>query len=142
MTTCTGLLLLGLCLPIPGMTRESIEKAGWVASNDQPGSADSYASVWMRWNELTLLVGVNVDGDRVKLVHINESKNRSVVTVEGWLKAHCRAAGDNWACSVGKRRFDATPCAGGWALGLENQLQADGGVAEMCRRLTPLFTAP
>lgn len=131
--------MLGLCLPIPGMSRESLEKAGWVISNDQAGGSDGYLSTWLRWNELSLLVGVLTEGERVTVVHINESKNRSSVTVEGWLKGHCRTTAGGWTCAVGKRRFEAAPCAGGWALSLENQLKADGGAADVCRRVGPLF---
>src|SRR5687768_15975273 len=59
----------------------------------------------MRWNEFILLVGVSIEHDRVQLVHINESKNRSAVTMGSWVKRHCRIANDHWSCSVGKRRL-------------------------------------
>jgi hypothetical protein len=139
MITCTGMLLLSLCIPVPGMTREVVEHAGWRLGNDQPGSTDSYGSVWMRWNELILLVGVSVDKSKVQSVLITESKNRSAMTVKSWLKANCRARGDNWTCTAGKWHFDAISCAGGWALAPRGNLQGDAGIADLCRESKPLF---
>ncbi len=139
MSICSGMLLLGLCLPIPGMKQQSLERAGWVLTNDQPGRSDSYASVWMRWNELLLLVGVSVEFERVKLVHIYDRKSKLQFAVEGWLKGHCRLADSQWRCPLARPSFVATRCGGGWILTADSALDRDGGVSELCGRIKPLF---
>jgi hypothetical protein len=137
---CTGILLLGLCLPSPGMTRESIERAGWTLTNDQPQSKDSFASTWMRWNELVLLVGVSVELGVVRLVQVNDSKSRTPNTIQTWLKANCRPNQGRWNCTIEKRRFDAARCASGWAFFPTSTAASDGGIGELCNRVAPLFT--
>jgi hypothetical protein len=132
MNACAGFLLLGLCLPIPGLTADEVHQQGWVLTNDDPNSTTRYGGVWMKWDNLALYVYVNVDRGRVQRVHILDAKNRSLVTMQGWLKSHCRADGNQWACRIGKRRFEAARCAKGWLLVPENQLNADAGVSELC----------
>jgi hypothetical protein len=139
MISCTGILLIGLCLPVPGMSEATVHEAGWRLTNDQPQSTDRYGSLWVQWNQLTLLVSVSVEGGRVLDVLISENRNRSAVNTEWWLKTHCRPARGNWSCRAGSLQFAATRCVGGWALVPQNRLYGDGGMVETCDRLRGAF---
>ena len=139
MSFCAGLAMLGLCIPLPGMSRQALESSGWVLENDQPNSSDWYSSVWMRWNQLVLLVGVSGDGNQVTSVLVNESKNRAGFSFESTLRRNCRPSGNRWSCSASKRQFGALRCAGGWLLAREEQLGPDAGIVDLCNRVMPLF---
>jgi hypothetical protein len=132
MMTCAGIVLLGLCVPVPGMTESMVHQAGWNFTDDRPQSDDRFATVSMQWDKLFLAVTVGASRGRVTSVVINEKENHSAIDTEDWLKAHCQSTQSGWACSIGASRFVAERCVVGWALLPQNRLASDAGVFRPC----------
>ena len=140
MLLCTGLVILGFCIPLPGTTRAVVAAAGWPQLNDEPTSKDWYANAWMSANKYSLLVGLGGDEDKLQTVVLYERPGNSSPRLQGVIKAMCKATkGSHLTCNLRGRKFAAMECAGGWMLAPEKLFAADAGTLQLCERVAPLF---
>src|SRR5687768_13413974 len=93
MTLCTGLAILGLCIPLPGTKVSAIQEAGWWPENDQPGAMDWYATRWMSSGTYSLLVGLSgPDRTEVGSIMLREKRGDTSSRLKAVIDRMCKAS--------------------------------------------------
>lgn len=118
---CAGLVLFGLCVPLPGESRAQVEAADWPIVTESAYSSDWGAHSSMASNKYRLLVSIWGHGKNVVGVLIEERLQASSTSVsklsrlDRALSEMCRGtAGEK--CSHAGVAFNRLPCNGGWML--------------------------
>ena len=136
---CTGLAVLGLCIPLPGHSRLSVEQSGWsLLDGDQAGWSSSAVLASGSYVVSVLVTG---EGAKVKGVIVTEERaedrsNQKSPLRNFWASA-CKTVAGSETCVVGAVRFRRIDCMAGWLL-VPIGFNAENGVAN-CSRWGPLF---
>jgi hypothetical protein len=110
---CTGLAVLGLCFPIPGVTsRSQLEQAKW-----GPFIAEGESDWWVNRSFSSGSVGfvVSLGGRQKELLTVFlQSPGMSSSELETSLPVRCSPAGSaNSQCTIGENSFRLRRCGGG-----------------------------
>lgn len=136
MTLCTGLTILGLCLPLPGHLRSEIEAAGWQMTDDGAGW---WSARWFASGTYKLLVGVSGSGRQVQALIVAEPQS-DYPRLGPLLDKQCSPAkGVVRACHLAGRELSAMQCFGGWMISEKGKVGGDLKLREQCEKLSPLF---
>lgn len=119
MTTllCSGLAVLGLCLPLPGHSFEALSQAGWpIKAEDGEDIVVSTVSS----GSLRVAVSVKfVNGVVASVLLLDTSKEQfdgDSRPLDSAVASVCRTQGGKESCVVNGLVFERFPCAGGWLL--------------------------
>lgn len=136
---CAGLAVLGLCIPLPGHTRASVEAAGWtVNQEDRPSwfASQTFASGTFRLAVLVSGTHELVTGVLVSEIHAaDRTDDKSPLDLA--LRKLCRRERSSEICTIAGLQLQRHACAGGWLLfpvGLDS-----GKTRADCARWAPLF---
>lgn len=115
---CTGLALLGLCIPLPGHSRLSVEQSGWnLLDKEQPGWSSSAILASGTYVVSVLVTG---EGDKVKGVVVTEERaedrSNPKSPLRSLLASACKTVEASETCVVGAARFQRVNCMTGWLL--------------------------
>lgn len=137
---CTGLAILGLCLPVPGHPVDGMEAAGWVNQSEEKAtwlSANIFAS-----NSYRLEALVEGDLKRVKSVLLRESSSSDRESPESPLRRvldqACGGAKEGKPCRLHEHSFWRVECAGGWLL-YSTSMSPDRQLQERCKSFGALL---
>ncbi len=72
MTLCTGLAILGLCIPLPGSSRTAIEAAGWIVLEEPASRGEWRSSRSFSADRYRLVVGLSGTQTKVRTVTLLE----------------------------------------------------------------------
>lgn len=153
MSLCMGIALLGLCLPVPGMTRNDLAATGWPSPTADrvyiAGTAADdlvwHSSVKVSAGVRKLYVDIVGSGTRIGMVTImvksgrSRSAHRAYELVTLALGSACNVAhSGRFSCEIAGHAFFAYPCVGTWILSLEDksveQLQSECEMVELFGR--------
>ena len=110
---CTGLAILGLCFPLPGQSRSSLEDASWTLSGDKKAW---WENRWFASGMYRALASVFDKGDVVESLLIVEPEGEDS-RVTSRLEALCPSTSDEVRkCRSHNQQFLALRCGGGWML--------------------------
>lgn len=123
-TLCTGLAILGLCVPLPGESRARVEASGWTVLHEPSTPLEWGATSTLASNGYRLLVSMYGRGDRVLGVHLEElaADPEAPVSMLGSNLSRLDLAlsqlcpRNQEACLQGKTAFKRVVCDGGWML--------------------------
>lgn len=109
---CTGLAILGLCFPLPGDLRTSIQAAGWLTT---PDGSRWRATRLFASGEFRVIAALNGDGDALlTLLLVEPEGGRRIGEL---IEKHCSAPKDGERrCLFGARKVVTVPCADGWLM--------------------------
>ena len=138
MTLCAGLAVLGLCIPLPGFSRATVEAAGWVVLQEPIGNSEWRSSRSLSSDHYRLVVGLSGTETRVKMVMLVERPSEPA-RLTSILEAKCEGT---LRCRIGATSIGAIRCAGGWALFEFGDAKLELELRELCQRVSPLFRGP
>lgn len=135
---CTGLAILGICIPLPGHSIQDVEADGWENSGGKSewfssrvfASGTYRLSALVKSNEVSVVSVVVREGNERDRNDQNSPLGRTLARM-------CSSRNGNEVCAVGNLRFTRMPCLGGWLL-----LRTTGDKARArayCEQLAPLF---
>ncbi len=136
---CTGLAILGLCIPLPGHSRSTIEESGWsLFDRDQPSWSASQTLASGTYAVTVLLTGQNDTISGVLLLELRsvdrDSERSPLLTA---FKKACRDVKGIEVCTFGKFKVQRHSCGGGWAIAPIGAW-TEKSLAD-CARWAPLF---
>lgn len=136
MTLCTGLTILGLCLPLPGHLRSEIEAAGWHMTDD---GSSWWSARWFASGTYKVLVGVSGGGKQVQALIVAEPQS-DYPRLGPLIDKHCPPGKTLVrSCRLAGRELSAMPCFGGWMIGEKAKVGGELKLREQCEKLSPLF---
>lgn len=136
-TACTGLLILGMCVPLPGNKQADFPSDGWTGlrcGTTLPDEALGWqrTSTFPAWRGRLVGYAWGTNG-RVDHVHLLFLKDELAIPA---LAERCSShAPCVHQCQIAGRRIMAEHCEGvGWLLSTSSGGQRDAGVEDWCAR--------
>lgn len=119
---CTGLTILGLCLPLPGTLRTDLETGGWgpITSGTRPGAW--WVNKVFKSGPAAFSVLVSGQDKNVRAVLV-KSTDFSVAEVEQFLGSGCGPASAPAACTIKKAQLRKRQCWQGILLAARGEPQ-------------------
>jgi hypothetical protein len=114
---CSGLAILGLCLPLPSQPVDALVQAGW---RNEGGIEEWFASRTFASGtfELTALVVAHAGVVLSVLIHevtaVGADQSKTPLNLA--LLRACSLKGGKEQCLLEGKRFSRMQCAGGWLL--------------------------
>jgi hypothetical protein len=136
---CVGLLILGVCVPVPGMSKAEVRARGWVEMcgtvyRGPQGDLWEGSPIAPAWKG-RIFGGVGGKGNSVTSVELVEIDDRDLIRRD--LRRQCRLRGAVWSCRAAGRSFSVVePCEG--VFDLVAGPTGDGGTPS-CERDKPLL---
>lgn len=110
--TCVGILILGVCVPLPGQSRTEVRARGWtefcgtvMRGPDGTWFEGNLSPPEWRGRIFGSLSGAQDTVDGVGLRSIDGSD-----VIEKALRRYCRGSGDRWTCNAAGQSFVAERC--------------------------------
>lgn len=106
---CTGLTILGLCLPLPGTLRADLDTGGW-----GPITSDTRTGAWwvnrvFKSGTAVFSISVAGQGNTTRATLI-KSTDFTVTEIEQFLGSDCGPSSDPGACTIKKGRLRKRQC--------------------------------
>jgi hypothetical protein len=131
--TCVGVLILGVCVLVPGQSRTEVRARGWIEfcgnvmrGPDGTGFEGTQSPPSWKGRIAGSLGGAQDTLDAVDLMSIDGSD-----VIQKALRRYCRGTGDRWTCTAAGQPFVAERCrAIFW--GLRPVRPRDAGTESWC----------
>jgi hypothetical protein len=138
--TCLGVLILGVCVPVPGQSRIEAQARGWTETcgtvmrgPDGTGWEGNLNPPTWRKRIFGGLSGTQGKVDDVFLLLLDGTD-----VIQRSLQPYCRGNRDRWTCSAAGQSFVAERCRKVfWRLFPVRT--SDGGTDDWCGEYAPLF---
>jgi hypothetical protein len=137
MTLCTGLAILGLCIPLPGTTRAAIETAGWIVLEEPTSREEWLSSRSFSSDRYRLTVSIYGTQATARAVILKEQAS-GPARLTPLLETRCRKGDGALLCRIGATSMGAFKCAGGWALFESGVPKLKKQLLELCERAESL----
>jgi hypothetical protein len=138
--TCLGVLILGVCVPVPGEPRAEAESRGWAETcgtvmrgPDGTGWEGNLNPPTWRKRVGGSLAGTQGKVDSVFLLSFDGTD-----VIQRSLQPYCRGSGDRWTCSAAGQSFVAERCRKMFWRFVPARA-TDGGTVDWCGQYAPLF---